>query len=46
MVVLGDYILHKESIKDAINGYLHVQVKHGKPYIFKKSQVFIWEVVV
>ena len=35
-----------ENIKDAITGYLHVQAKHGKPYIVKESQVFIGEVVV
>jgi hypothetical protein len=26
--------------------YLHIQAKHGKPYIVKESQVFIGEVVV
>lgn len=35
-----------ENIKDAITGYLHVQAKHGKPYIVEESQVFIGEVVV
>lgn len=35
-----------KNIKDAITGYLHVQAKHGKPYIVKESQVFIGEVVV
>ncbi|MHC5674891.1 type II toxin-antitoxin system HicB family antitoxin [Nostoc sp.] len=35
-----------ENIKDAITGYLHVQAKHGNPYIVKESQVFIGEVVV
>lgn len=35
-----------ENIKDAIMGYLHVQAKHGKPYIVKESQVFIGEVIV
>ncbi|MCC5617527.1 type II toxin-antitoxin system HicB family antitoxin [Nostoc sp. CHAB 5836] len=27
-----------ENIKDAITGYLHVQAKHGKPYIVKELQ--------
>jgi predicted RNase H-like HicB family nuclease len=35
-----------ENIKDAIRGYLHVQEKHGNPYIAKESQSFIGEVVV
>ncbi|MBC6435409.1 type II toxin-antitoxin system HicB family antitoxin [Nostoc sp. HG1] len=26
-----------ENIKDAITGYLHVQAKHGKPYIVTNS---------
>lgn len=35
-----------ENIKDAIRGYLYVQAKHGNPYVAKKSQSFIREVVV
>lgn len=35
-----------ENIKDAIKGYLHVQAKHGKPYVAKESQSFIGEIVV
>jgi predicted RNase H-like HicB family nuclease len=35
-----------ENIKDAIKGYLHVQAKHGNPYVPKESQTFIGEVVV
>ena len=35
-----------ENIKDAIRGYLHVQAKHGKPYVAKETQSFIGEVVV
>ncbi len=35
-----------ENIKDAIKGYLHVQAKHGNPYVVKESQSFIGEVVV
>ena len=35
-----------ENIKDAIRGYLYVQAKHGNPYVTKKSQSFIGEVVV
>lgn len=30
-----------ENIKDAIKGYLHIQAKHGKPYIAKESQFLI-----
>ncbi|HAN75083.1 MAG TPA: HicB family protein [Planktothrix sp. UBA8402] len=35
-----------ENIKDAIQGYLYVQEKHGKPYVAKETQMFIGEVVV
>lgn len=35
-----------ENIKDAIKGYLHVQAKHGNPYVVKETQSFIGEVVV
>ena len=35
-----------ENIKDAIRGYLHVQAKHGNPYVVKEIQSFIREVVV
>lgn len=35
-----------ENIKDAIKGYLHVQAKHGNPYVAKESQSFIGEIVV
>ncbi len=35
-----------ENIKDAIKGYLHVQAKHGNPYVPKELQTFIGEVVV
>lgn len=35
-----------ENIKDAIRGYLHVQAKHGNPYVAQESQSFIGEVVV
>ncbi|HEY9780270.1 MAG TPA: type II toxin-antitoxin system HicB family antitoxin [Leptolyngbyaceae cyanobacterium] len=34
------------NIKDAIKGYLHVQAKHGNPYVAKETQSFIGEVVV
>ena len=34
------------NIKDAIKGYLHVQTKHGNPYVVKETQSFIGEVVV
>lgn len=35
-----------ENIKDAIEGYLYVQAKHGKPYVAKEYQLFVGEVVV
>jgi Uncharacterized conserved protein len=35
-----------ENIKDAIQGYLYVLEKHGKPYVVKETQMFIGEVVV
>lgn len=35
-----------ENIRDAIKGYLHVQAKHGNPYVAKETQSFIREVVV
>ncbi len=35
-----------ENIKDAIRGYLHVQAKHGNPYVARESQSFIGEVLV
>ncbi|MBD2304092.1 type II toxin-antitoxin system HicB family antitoxin [Chroococcidiopsis sp. FACHB-1243] len=35
-----------ENIKDAVRGYLHVQAKHGNPYVAQESQSFIGEVVV
>ncbi len=35
-----------ENIKDAIRGYLHVQAKHGNPYVAKELQTFIGEVLV
>ncbi|OWY68662.1 HicB family protein [cyanobacterium TDX16] len=35
-----------ENIKDAIRGYLHVQAKHGNPYVVQESQSLIGEVVV
>lgn len=28
-----------ENIKDAIRGYLHVQAKHGNPYVAQESLV-------
>jgi len=34
------------NIKDAINGYLHVQAMHGKPYTPNEFQSFIGEVAV
>lgn len=30
-----------ENIKDAIKSYLHVQAKHGNPYVVKETQSFI-----
>ncbi len=35
-----------ENIKEAIQGYLYVEAKHGKPYVPKESQIFIGEVMV
>ena len=35
-----------DNIKDAIRGYLHVQAKHGSPYVVKESESFIGEVLV
>lgn len=34
------------NIKDAINGYLYVQAKHGETYEPKEFQTFLGEVVI
>ncbi len=35
-----------ENIKDAIQGYLHVQAKHGNSELPQPSQLFIGEVII
>lgn len=35
-----------ENIKDAIQGYLYVQTKHGNNELPQESQLFIGEVII